>query len=254
VEKKMDPITSKKEKMSDLVDLLSKTRFQIYTYLKIYGKLSLTEIAEKLNKSKSTIHEHIKKIKEVNGIIEEKRAIYSDPNSDKPKVFENVYSLNPELSLDFDAFFPEFNPYNPTTDQAKNVIELLLFATKMRKANLNIQQRFLEKVRTNFEENPVKTIEIAKKIILGLFNPKCEINDVESGKPIEQNSESIEFPVISTYSHLSPRQFNIVSEKYMQFCQLFNSEEFTKSSTDEKPMIFMATVIPMKSFLEFLNK
>ncbi|MFX1588755.1 MAG: winged helix-turn-helix domain-containing protein [Promethearchaeota archaeon] len=243
----MDNISSKKEQMSDLLDLLNKTRFQIYTYLNMYGKLSLTEIAKKLNKSKSTIHEHIKKLKEVNGIIEEKRAIYSDPKSNKPKVFENVYSLNPEFSTDFEAFIPGLNPEKPSIDQAKAVINLLLYATKIRKANLNIAQRFLEKVSKNFEKEPERMIDVAKKLISGLLRPKCEINE-------EDGSKATELPLFSTYLHLSPRQLNMVSEQFTQFYQLFYSEEFIKASGNEKPFIFMVTGIPMKSFLEFLNQ
>jgi len=219
----------------------------------MYGKLSLTEIAEKLNKSKSTIHEHIKKLKEVNGIIEEKRAIYSDPNSDKPKVFENVYSLNPEFSTELESFIPGLNPEKPTTDQAKAVIDLLLFAIKIRNANLTITQRFLEKVSKNFEKDREKMINVAKKIISGLFKPIYKINHDESETTSKEDSESIQFPALSSYLHLSPRQFNMLSEKYAQFCQLFYSEEFIKASSNEKPFIFMVTGIPMKSFLEFLN-
>ena len=247
-------ISSKREQMANLMDLLNKTRFEIYTYLNMYGKLSLTEIAEKLNKSKSTIHEHIKKLKEVNGIIEEKRAIYSDPNSDKPKVFENVYSLNPEVRTDFDAFIPGLNPEDPTIDQAKAFIDLLLFATKIRKANLNLSQRFLEKVNKDFKKEPEKIINVVKKLISGLINPKYEIKYDESDNILKEDSESLEFPLFSTYAHLSPRQFNMVSEKFAQFCQLFYSEEFIKSSDEEKPFIFMVTGIPIKSFLEFLKQ
>ena len=46
---------------SDLIDLFkSKSKFEIYNHLKMFGQLSLTELAEKLGKSKSTIHEHLK--------------------------------------------------------------------------------------------------------------------------------------------------------------------------------------------------
>ncbi|MFX0043239.1 MAG: winged helix-turn-helix domain-containing protein [Candidatus Hodarchaeota archaeon] len=249
----MEKLSSKKEQMSAMFDLLNKTRFQIYTYLNMYGKLSLTEISEKLNKSKSTIHEHIKKLKEVNGIIEEKRAIYSDPNSDKPKVFENVYSLNPEFSTELEAFIPGFDPEKLTPDQAKAIINLLLFVTKIRKANLNIAQRFLEKVSKNFKEDPEKMINIVKQLIYGLFIPYSD--DVDESITISKDDlKIIQFPVLSSYLHLSPKQFNLLLERFGQFCQLFYSEEFIKASSDEKPYIFMITGIPMKSFLEFLNQ
>ncbi|MFX0040923.1 MAG: helix-turn-helix domain-containing protein [Promethearchaeota archaeon] len=250
----MNDIASKREQMADIMDLLNKTRFQIFTYLNIYGKLSLTEIAEKLHKSKSTIHEHIKKLKEVNGIVEEKRAIYSDPNSDKPKVFENIYSLNPDFSTELEAFIPGLNPKEPTVDQAKAIIDLLLFSIKIRKANLNTAQRFIEKVSSNFGKDPEKTMIDVKKLISGLFLPKYEIKKNESEKDAKERSNSREYPLISTYVHLSPRQFNILSEKFTTFCQLFYSEEFKRASSNEKPFIFMTTGIPIKSFLEFLNQ
>jgi hypothetical protein len=46
----------------------------------------------------------------------------------------------------------------------------------------------------------------------------------------------------------------IAHKSHFLFCQLFNSEEFIDSSTQEKSMIFIATAIPVKNFLEFLNK
>ncbi|MBY8982733.1 MAG: helix-turn-helix transcriptional regulator, partial [Candidatus Lokiarchaeota archaeon] len=50
----------------ELADLLKgKTKFQLYTYLEMYGKLSLTKIAKKLNKSKSTVYEHLKVLHEI---------------------------------------------------------------------------------------------------------------------------------------------------------------------------------------------
>ena len=57
----------KKINRLELADLLKgKTKFQIYTYLEMYGELSLTKIAKKLNKSKSTIYEHLKILHEIN--------------------------------------------------------------------------------------------------------------------------------------------------------------------------------------------
>jgi predicted DNA-binding protein YlxM (UPF0122 family) len=246
--------TSKKENISDLFDLLSKTKFQIFTFLNMYGKLSLTEIAQKLNKSKSTIHGHIKKMKEVNAVNEEKRPIYSDPKSDKPKVFENVYSINPEFKLEFDDLIPGLNPEKLSNEQAKVIIDSLLFVTKIRIANLNIQQQFFEKIAKKFEKKPEKMKNLTKNIIFGLFNPKCEINEDDLNKLSPVNVENKNFPSISSYLHLSPLQFDMFSEKFGQLCQFFYSEEFKNASSDEKPIIFMATAIPMKNFIEFLNK
>ena len=174
--------SSKKEHVSDFFDLLTKTKFQIFTFLNMYGKLSLTEIAQKLNKSKSTIHGHIKKMKEAKAIKEEKRPIFSDPKSNKPKVFENVYSINPEFGTEFDDLIPGLNPEKLNSEQAKVIIDTMLFLTKMRIANLKVQQQFFEKIDNSFAEEPEKMKDLTKKLISGLFNPECEINEDNFGK------------------------------------------------------------------------
>lgn len=246
----MENQASRKEKMANIIDLLGKTKFQIFSFLNIYGQLSLSEIAQKLNKSKSTIHSHIQKMKEFDVVIEEKRPIYSDPGSDKPKVFENIYSINPNFETEFEAILPELNTEDLTAEQAKTILDVMLFMTKIRIVNLEIQQQFFEKINANLENSPKEMINLTKKLIYGLFNPKCDINsEVDSKK-----SENQEFPLISAYVYLSPRQFNLFSEKFTQLCQFFYSEEFQTLSTNEKPIIFMGTGIPMKNFIDFLNE
>ncbi|MFW9895298.1 MAG: winged helix-turn-helix domain-containing protein [Candidatus Thorarchaeota archaeon] len=232
--------TSKKEKMAKIIDFLGKTKFQIYNFLKIYGSLSLSEIAQKLKKSKSTIHGHIQKMKELDVVIEEKRPIYSDPVSNKPKVFENIYSMNPNFETQFNALLLELDPEKLTTGQAKTVIDVMLFMTKIRMMNLEIQKQFFEKINANIDENPEEMLNITKKLVYGLFNPKIEINDKD-------------FPLISVYVNLSSQQFNKFSEDFGKLCKSFNSKEYEELSSDEKPVIFMGTGMPMKNFIEFLN-
>jgi predicted DNA-binding protein YlxM (UPF0122 family) len=249
----MENEASSKEKMAKIIDLLGKTKFQIYSFLNIYGKLSLSEIAQKLNKSKSTIHGHIQKMKEFDVILEEKKPIYVDPGSTKPKVFENIYSINPGFETEFNAILPGLNPETLTLDQAKTFLDVMLFMTKVRIVNLEIQQQFFEKINTGLESKPEEMISFTKKLIYGLWNPKCNIADEDSGDTLI-NKENQDFPLISAYVYLSPRQFNLFSEKFNQLCQFFYSDEFKKLSSDEKPIIFMGTGIPMKNFIEFLNK
>lgn len=238
--------SSNKEKMIKIIDLLSKTRFQIYNFLKIYGSLSLSEISQKLNKSKSTIHGHIQKMKEFDVIIEEKKPIYSDPMSDKPKVFENVYSMNPNFETEFNAILLNLNPETLTFEQAKNVIDVMLFMTKIRMMNLEIQKQFFEKMNATIEEEPEKIRNLTKRLIYGLFEPKYEIIE-------EDIIETKNLPLISVYANFSPQQFNKFSEDFGKLCKSFNSKEYEELSGNEKPIIFMGTGIPMKNFIEFLN-
>ncbi|MHA2399598.1 MAG: HTH domain-containing protein [Promethearchaeota archaeon] len=194
----MEKQASGKERMAKIVDLLGKTKFQIYSFLNIYGTLSLSEIAQKLNKSKSTIHGHIQKMKEFDVIIEEKRPIYSDSGSTKPKVFENMYSINPGFETEFNAILPGLDPESPTLEQAKTLLDVMLFMTKIRIVNLEIQQQFFEKINSNLENKPEEMINLIKKLIYGLFNPKYDIADNGSGG-ISVNNESQAFPLLSSY-------------------------------------------------------
>ncbi|MFX1268947.1 MAG: winged helix-turn-helix domain-containing protein, partial [Promethearchaeota archaeon] len=201
----MEKQASRKEKMAEIVDLLGKTKFQIYSFLNIYGKLSLSEITEKLNKSKSTIHGHIQKMKEFDVILEEKRPVYSDPGSTKPKVFENTYAINPNFETEFNAILPGLNPESLTLEQAKTVIDVFLFMTKIRIVNLKIQQQFFEKINKIMGSNPEEMINLTKKLIYGLFNPRCNIADNDSRDTLTDN-ENQDFPLLSAYIYLSPRQ------------------------------------------------
>lgn len=248
------PKQSKREHVSDLFDLLSKTRFQIFTFLNMYGKLSLTEIAQKLNKSKSTIHGHIRKMKDANALIEEKRPTYSDPNSDKPKVFENVYTINPEFGTEFEDVIPGLNLEKLTVEQAKIILDTFIFITKMKVANLKIQSQFYKKIENSFETEPEKMRDLTKKLLFGVFNPKCTIGEDTSNTLSQFSIEDKEFPALTIYIHLSPQQFNKFSEKFGDLCKLFLDKDFTKVAGEEKPITFMATAMPIKNFIEFLNE
>ena len=132
-----------------------------------------------------------------------------------------------------------------------NIYRIKLFAND---AKMKYIKRFLEKLGENFNKEPEKIINVEKKLVSGLIKPKYEINHDESYESSKEDSKIIEFPLFSTYVNLSPRQFNMVSEKYAKFCQLFYSEEFIKAAGKEGSFVFMITGIPMKKFLEVLNQ
>ena len=59
--------------------VITKTSFQIFSFLEMYSELSLSQLSEKLKKSKSTISANAKKMIGV-GIVEiQKRQIASKP-------------------------------------------------------------------------------------------------------------------------------------------------------------------------------
>ncbi|UCC19779.1 MAG: winged helix-turn-helix transcriptional regulator [Promethearchaeota archaeon] len=63
----MDKSKIYKEPFFELLE--SEIRFRIFSLLNIYPELSFSEIAEQLNKSKSTLHPHIQKLMDI-GVVE----------------------------------------------------------------------------------------------------------------------------------------------------------------------------------------
>ncbi|MFX0156272.1 MAG: hypothetical protein ACFE9Q_17250, partial [Candidatus Hodarchaeota archaeon] len=168
--------------------------------------------------------------------------------------FENVYTINPEFGTEFEDIIPGLNLENLTVEQAKIIIDTLTFITKMRIANLRIQQQFYNKIENTFETEPEKMKEITKKLLLGIFNPGSTVGEDDSGTPSQGNFEDKDFPGISTYMHLTPHQFTKFSKKFGELCQLFLDDDFAPVTGDERPIIFMGTAMHMKNFIEFLNE
>ena len=50
---------------TDLFKIINKTGYQIFLFLAMQGKLSLTELSNSLKRSKSTLSVHLKKLKDI---------------------------------------------------------------------------------------------------------------------------------------------------------------------------------------------
>ena len=208
--------------------LKSKTKFQIYSYLSMYGQLSLTELAQKLKKSKSTIHEHLKPIIK-KGLIETNKKPVESDSMIKSKVFENIYSLKKNVEEDLDIGYL-LGSDKSFEEKAKILVEGILLMTKINITNLNIQAEFYQKLMDNFDEN-LDTVHL-------LLDGVLEGNE----------------GLISSYIPLSIRKFKLFSEKFNEICSVIYSEEFKDIEIEKKPIIFMASAMPMKLYFEFLNK
>ncbi len=68
--------------------LKDETRFTIFIYLIVYRKLTLLELSKYLNKGKTTIHHHIRKLEEA-GIV-----VWEESKEDKKKLKTRHYSVN----------------------------------------------------------------------------------------------------------------------------------------------------------------
>lgn len=194
----------------------------------MYGHLTLTELAQKLNKSKSTIHEHLKPIKTM-GLIEiNKKPVVSDSKA-KPKIFENVYSLKQNVEEEFDI--SQLLSSDMTFEEkAKIILEGILLMTKIKINNYNIQADFYQKLIDNFDESQ----DIVHSLLDGIFNGNGGL--------------------ISAYIPLSNRKFKLFAEKFNNICSLLESKEFKDLEEEKKTIIFMASAMPMKLYIDYLNK
>ena len=216
-----------------------KRKFQIYTYLEIYGKLSLTEISEKLNKSKSTIYEHLKFLNKIGLVNINKRPVPTSPPTKGQKVKENIYSINQDFELSFENLIPGLNLKKAIKDdQMKKLAELMLYITKMQMSNLNIQKQVFEKILEMIDKNP-NQIRKKFKILLGQ-------NTMDNQKDY--------LYTFTEYLHLSLPEFKFILDKAIAFNNLEKNEEFKALSGEEKPIILTATAMPMKAYIEFLNE
>ena len=54
--------------------------------------------------------------------------------------------------------------------------------------------------------------------------------------------------------HLSIPQFQYILKKILEFNNIDENEEFKSLDREEKPIILMASGMPMKTYIEFLNR
>ena len=98
---------------SSVAELLdSEIRFQIFSLLSMYPELSFTELSKKLNKSKSTLHPHLKKLIEDLDLIEISKKVRRGGNpaqyySLKPGYEDKTRQLDTDLSQGIDKQLSE---------------------------------------------------------------------------------------------------------------------------------------------------
>ena len=125
---KTHTMSSGDQKKFDMLKTLnSKPRLRILLFLFIYRRLSLTELSERLGKTKNTVIYHIKRMVTYGIIHEEDEKI---PNSIKPI---KVYHLNPDFYRQIFTPFGDLADLsdNEIMEYSKNVFQwnILLFET-----------------------------------------------------------------------------------------------------------------------------
>ena len=120
-----------------------KPKFQIFTMFEMFGKLSLSELSSKLQKSKSTILSHIDLLLELGIITKDRVPLKSNPN-----VFEHIYELTENYNEILANIDFEFKPFQKLTkEDIEKLIEPAISNTKILKSFYETQLHYYETIR-----------------------------------------------------------------------------------------------------------
>ena len=220
----------------------NKSKSQIYNAFEMYGRMSLTELADRLHKSKSTIHSHLNFLLKL-GIIKKERI----PLDSNPNVYENYYELSDNLAEIMGGLNFDFIPFQKLTkEQIQGMIEPGLSISRLLKSYFETQIRYLEAVQeSGLDEEAVKSINQLIKWVKD-----------SDGKPyfLSNNSNSFGFYSKSEFYKESQYVFKRDQVKNLNWDEIFEEEEDDEESQIEKPMLIIKATMPYGYMLEYLNK
>lgn len=222
--------TIKDEKVSSMtiMDVLkSNTRLQIFFLLNIYKELSMTELAEILNISKSALHRHLKKLLESN-IIEVSRE-----EQVRGSILAKYYHISDKL---------------PGTNESLDHKSLF-------------QEEDISKKRNNLKT--ILEFEKSKFFVNKSINEYIKLSIEDSLNKISKKKSKLDLEVKETLDEYQQRFFLLSKNSHDQFCNsiddLLNptiNHIPTKSSikfVSNEPVeyIFVSTSVPIKKLLNF---
>ena len=241
----------KRDDRSIIHAIISKTGFQIFSLLEMYSELSLSQLSEKLKKSKSTVSANAKKMIDV-GVVEIVKRQIASKKSGKINT-EHFYRFTPDyqeklsnldMKIDLKKGFTE-----ETAEEFIRVNEGLI---NIQKSNLQIASRFDQKILDSLKNgSEERAIQILNEFTFAQDEQGNFIKD-EEDKFIPGSVAGF-----NTWNYYTEDQFKIFKEKYKQFTKDLE-EEFKKmekiENKKEKSILFFGTSIPMKKMLEFINE
>ncbi len=233
---------SKKETQEMVWKLLkSKAKFQMFNAFEMYGRMSLSELAEKMYKSKSTIHSHLQFLLKLGLIEEEKVALDTNAN-----VYENYYRLTDNPQKIFNTANFDFKPFTPLTkEEVRKMIEPGISANRMMKSFFETEIEFLQTLLKNGIDQEA----------LDDFNRLFVWGKTKDGEPrfFSRDFNSFDFLSDRDYftkaheilSHGNPEKINIAD---------FDIPPEALSNPNEKKNLIITCSIPYGFILEYLNK
>ncbi|QEE17397.1 hypothetical protein DSAG12_03232 [Promethearchaeum syntrophicum] len=238
VKSKIKENTDKKKRKKD--DLFkSQINYQLWGLFSMYKRLSLSELSDKLKKSKSTIHPYIKDYLE-RDIIEVKEEKQVRGNI-KAKIYgfkkgyhERIFSCsNDKNCLEKKEFDKEFG---------NKIVRENIMKTKLYIKNLETQLKFFEKILNSGINGPdERALNILK-----------EIYELDPAK----NSMFKKKSVYSIVAYNSKDSHHLLHQMMNELVIKFN--EATAGEEDEfpdleKPYYFLSFGMPLKKMMEYLK-
>ena len=218
----------------------NKLRFQMWGLFSMYPELSLSDLSQKLGKSKSTIHPHLKLLLEI-GLIQEVR---------EQKVRGNIHAKIYALKQGYDKKIANMGKSKKclTTgvidkEMGAKMIEGNLLQTQLQIEILQTREKFYQKLRDSGIEGPD---ERALQVLNEMY--KIEDLDGECNFKYKEN--------LTIYGYFSPESYLEVKRLQMEFFDAINAitqVEEGKEPNIEKPFYFFELGIPLKRMLEYLN-
>lgn len=230
--------------------LKNKFKTQIFDAFEMYGRMSLTELAERLHKSKSTIHAHLNFLLEL-GLIRKERV----PLDSNPNVYENYYELADNVDEIFGAIDLDYQPFEKLTkEQMQLMIEPALSMSSLLKSFYETQIQYLEAIRdSGFDKEAMESINYSLKWVKD-----------RDGNPVmlARNSFSYNFYSERKFFEEKQRLSRLEQYKNLDWDEVFNEEgdskevnsEKVEDSRIERPLLIITSTMPYGYYVEYLNK
>lgn len=230
----------------------NKAKFQIYNMFEMYPSgLSLTELAEKLHKSKSTILSHLKFLFEL-GIIEKEKV----PLKSKPNVFEHVYKFVNNYEEIMQDIQYHFDPSKELTkEDLKTIIPPGISLAKMVKSFYETQIEYFETMqKSGFDDDALEAFN----------NNIFWVKDKEGNRQLlSHSSTSFDFynetEFFKVREHIFTSKENIIKGEIKKMNIDYDNlevldERQKKAGHLSKPLLLITSAIPYGYIIEYLNK
>jgi predicted transcriptional regulator len=205
-------------------------RLLIWGLLNIYNELSFTEIAQKLGKSKSTIHPHLHKLIDV-GLVK-----VSKQKKVRGSIPAKYYSMVP------------------------NAMEKTLFTT------LDVSKGINKEMSQNVINASKSKINYSKLILdmsINFWEIIERLDDSEKKVEILKNIPTIKHYNDLKYGRFNHTRFFLTEEQYRRWLELYFdlaikfdteiSKEYNENPNVDRPYYFFAFILPIKYYIETLG-